>query len=193
MKPLVTILTVLVCFAHAYGQTDPNNNPDWDWRASTTFTVYPHLPSGAPIYSTSPFYQGGIGDAVLDNDPEDGWLLLQRDFGTSTRGQAIPYFALYNKYQGILRLFVFIQAPDSYSRGSIELFFGSSSKTSALTFIEPRSWAVDRPDSVVDNRSATMMEAANNHWSFADFPMAYDPNTRCQSYRNCDSRGYALR
>jgi hypothetical protein len=96
MKYLLIFVIYLTFIAALTAQSDPNNDPNWDWRASTTYTIYPHLPSGAPIYTTSPFYQGGIGEAVIDNHPDDGWRLLQRDFGTSTRGQAIPYFALYN-------------------------------------------------------------------------------------------------
>jgi hypothetical protein len=72
---------------------------------------------------------------------------------------------------------VFVQAPTSYSKGSIELYFGSSNKTSLLTHLEPRAWSLDMPDSVINNRSAAIIEAANNYWSFADFPMAYDPST----------------
>lgn len=179
MKRLMFLFFLLSILTHQEmrAQSDPNNDPNWDWRASQVFIVYPQLPSGEGVPTTSPFYQGGISEAVFDNHPDDGWKLVLRDFGTPQRGQAIPHFILYNKYQGLLRIFVFVKAQNNFGDGGIELRWGTQIRTAALTFLKSRAWALDRLDSVKNNSSVASTPAADNHWSFADFPFAYDPST----------------
>lgn len=61
-----------------------------------------------------------------DYKPEDGWELYLLDFGNPQRGAKPPFFALYNKYRGILRFFVFnykyigIPNPDTYFTGKLQ-------------------------------------------------------------------------
>lgn len=62
-------------------------------------------------------------------------------------------------------------------RWRIELFWASDNRTAALTFLKSRAWALDKPDSVKNNRSVASTPAVNATWAFADFPMAHDPTT----------------
>ena len=42
-----------------------------------------------------------------DYSPTEGWVLLKKDFGCSGGGIDYPYFILYNKYRGVIRLFMY--------------------------------------------------------------------------------------
>jgi hypothetical protein len=159
-----------------FAQTDPNNDASWNWNASTSFILYHNdFPTGNSISVTSPFYQNI--EALRDNEKTDGWELVMRDFGTPTRHIAVPFFVLYNRYQGILRIFVFTRMPGSYSDGGIELFFGSTSKTAVLTYLKNRAYAVDKSSIVGSNRSIASTPIIHSNWAYAEFPMAFDFNT----------------
>ena len=44
--------------------------------------------------------------------PSQGWVLVVRDFGSAeTPPTSLPYFILYNKYRGLLRLFYWSTLP----------------------------------------------------------------------------------
>jgi len=174
LKNLSFLLFVLLSYS-AYAQTDPNNDPNWDWRASTTFTVYPQA-LGYVVNTTSPFYQGGISEAVFDNKPEDGWVLVKRDFGMSGRNAPVPYFALYNKYEGILRVFPYVVMNGAYTKGFINIYWGTDIRTAALTFLNNTAWGVHTIDSTKNNASAAYTPVINANWAFADFPLAYEYN-----------------
>jgi hypothetical protein len=111
--------------------TDPNGDRMWDWRAEE-FTVY--LPSGqggVPNTLVSPFFDqnGNVNTFYLSNaiekdfEPEDGWELLYRKFGSMQQGVTTPYFMLYNRYTGTIRVFVNIinSGGFPYNAGGIQL------------------------------------------------------------------------
>ena len=96
--------------------TDPNRSANWNWTDQVFANVY--YDSGTSTANivaangdgkvTSPFWDGtqalvGYRDQS-DMYPDDGWMLVARDFGTSTAAQPYPFFALYNKYKGKLRI-----------------------------------------------------------------------------------------
>gem|GEM_PF-3337893 len=105
--------------------TNPDNyvNPNdvsatrkWDWR-SQNFTVYLTNQSGTPgnsVTIVSPFYDqsGNVNTFSLSNsfakdyNSVDGWELLYKNFGTPSQGVISPYFMLYNRYSGTIRIFV---------------------------------------------------------------------------------------
>ena len=92
MKAFYTfmIFFLLLLSIKTYTQTDPNNDPYWDWRQEVAWTLYPSgYPLGTALQPNNPFYQGAIGAAVYDNLPEDGWVLLKREFSISTRQIAL--------------------------------------------------------------------------------------------------------
>ena len=176
MLRYLTIAMIILLHANIYSQSDPNNDPNWDWRASSTFTVYPQALGSIQVNTTSPFLQGGISEAVFDNRPEDGWVLVMRDFGTTSRGASVPYFTLYNKYQGLLRVFPYVVMNGAYTKGFINIYWGTTIKTAALTFLNNTAWGVNTLDSTKNNSSAAFAPVVNANWAFADFPMAYEYN-----------------
>lgn len=57
-------------------------------------------------------------------EPNNGWTLIQRDFGEPGRFINHPYFILYNRYTGILRIFVAIsETVAGYNKAVIKLRF----------------------------------------------------------------------
>ncbi len=104
-------------------------------------------------------------------------MLVYKDFGTATAAPDIPFFGLYNKYRGILRLMFFNTQQLTYSRFNIELSFMSTSATGAyLTFSdEVRAFRNDYDKARVEN---FMVEANSyNGWIYADYTIAgYDPS-----------------
>ncbi|MCH2217245.1 MAG: T9SS type A sorting domain-containing protein [Flavobacteriales bacterium] len=161
----------------------------WDWRAPNyTF----HLKSeNKPVIQESPWY------SVQDNnqnvnafrleteksfEPADGWVLIQRDFGTPDKKVNHPYFILYNKYSGILRFFIAIGAVEGEANSAvITLTYGANTSRSAVLENHTANkfrHALDRfdnnvPPIMVPNKYSFDLP----YWMHADFVMNYDPCT----------------
>ncbi len=106
------LLGFLVAAAAPWSFASQCSQPhDWDWSEESSFATMP---------TSFPFYRGNyIGvDLKHFHCPEDGWLLYAKSsacdnsekyglpcFNTKT---GAPYFTLYNKYSGLLRLFIWI-------------------------------------------------------------------------------------
>jgi hypothetical protein len=177
---------------------DPNADPNWDWRAGdnpaytypgTEYKLYTGA-IGAYIFIKSPWAQFNAPDMLGDNKKEDGWVLLIRDFGTSTRPAAVvnspAYFALYNKQRSILRAFLLVKANANFTTGSIIMQFGSNTKTATLTHLYPRAYATDNQAAVQDNHASALTNTvADGFWVWGDFPMAFDPTIVATSNPDC--------
>jgi len=104
MKPIKQFLFALVALfglmpSLAFGQpnnpNDPNTDPNWDWRngddpntlyPASVYRMYVEQSLGVivPVFRNAPWGQSNVWDGILDNRKEDGWVLVQRDFGTPT-------------------------------------------------------------------------------------------------------------
>lgn len=205
MKPIKQFLFALVTLfglmpSLAFGQpnnpNDPNTDPNWDWRnGDNPNTLYPasvyrmyveqSLGVIVPVFRNAPWGQSNVWDGILDNRKEDGWVLVQRDFGTPTRpvftvipGQSgTAYFALYNRYRGLLRVFFIIRGPQqNFTTGALTLQFGGNERTATLTHLKPHAFATDKKDSVKNHTASGLIkDVLVDQWAWADFPMAYDP------------------
>ncbi len=166
---------------------DPNLNPNWDWTAAGPgHTMYYSENGATPIQLNNvqvPFYTSGhpLADAANNDQkdmwPQDGWMLVYRDFGTPTIAPALPFFALYNKYRGILR-FMFYNAPrKEYSAYQVTLKFRDSSPKAALfTFTDKNKSFLNDYDG---NKTESFLGKVTpfQDWAHADFIVAgYDPN-----------------
>jgi hypothetical protein len=139
-----------------YVYMDPDNDPNtidkmknWNWKAedNTSVTdpknqVYQKLylkdADEYPLIRTLPWsdpagpckYDLASTRDLIDNDPNDGWELLAKDFGSANRAPAyIPeyaFFVLYNKPRGLIRFFFFYPSwKENYSTGYIKLSVGA--------------------------------------------------------------------
>lgn len=163
--------------------SDPNLNPYWDWTVSGTgHTMYYSTNGQTPIQLNNiqlPFYSGGhpLNTDQKDMYPADGWMLAYRDFGTPTAAPPLPYFILYNKYRGTLRL-MFYNAPSlSFSYYKVDLSFRSSTAAGALmTFTDETRVTIDDYDAT-KKESFMGRVAQYQGWAYADFVLlGYDPN-----------------
>jgi hypothetical protein len=95
--------------------SDPNRSLDWHWWVNQPQTIY-FCPIGATpqrlSYISLPWFLPS--HAVYESDPtkldafpQDGWMLVSRDFGTASRAPVWPYFLLYNRFRGVLRVFMY--------------------------------------------------------------------------------------
>src|ERR1041385_3301905 len=182
---------------HAMSQ-DANADPDWDWRAGDNpAQVYPGSEYklfkgtiGSYLYIKSPWAQFNAPDVLGDNKKEDGWVLLARDFGTSTRPAATEnspaYFVLYNRSKAIIRVFILVKASVNFTTGSIIMRFGSDAKTATLTHLYPRAYATDKLAAVQDNHASVLTNTvADGFWVWGDFPMAFDPTIVATTSPDC--------
>lgn len=179
---------------------DPNSDLRWDWR-SEMYTVYitenGQGTAGSAVEIRSPFYdQSGnlntwpYADAVeKDYDPEDGWELLYKKFGSEAQGLQTPFFALYNKYSGTIRVFVNIVNSGTFpfTASGIKLTYSVPSgitalrQTSLLNVIGEYTFAGDEMMKDVSHFEPGHYSNAgvndNYYWLAAEFNTLYDPCT----------------
>lgn len=93
---------------------DPNLDANWsfwDPNLQKVRLYYGNAINNQPInFVDEDLPWNTMGNPVnFDRDftPDLGWVLYLRDFGTPERPAPVPFFALYNKYSGILRFFIY--------------------------------------------------------------------------------------
>lgn len=164
---------------------DPNLDANWDWNNSAlnTVKVYYTTQAGSTINEHNmlvPWKTQGnpMNQVNPDIKTEDGWILAYKDFGTPTRGVYMPYFAVYNKYRGILRVFVMNAQSigTSYFLGSLK-FRNSAYTNASLSFFSVANYL----DSYDKTENQEVMATANQFGSWMNFDfnlMNYDPNVQ---------------
>lgn len=93
----------------------------WDWRQTLWEWYFPNQATGQtvstmlenPYWATPNMVNANIIDLAntlnKSYDPADGWELLSRQMGAPgvySNGKLNPYVMLYNKYTGIIRVFL---------------------------------------------------------------------------------------
>ena len=169
---------------------------NWDWR-SENYEFYT-VQQGV-LNVPSPWTSNNFGDQTQyfiqtptkDFQPSDGWVLIQKDFGTSTAPISNPYFILYNKYSAILRAFVALSDNEinlGNDKVGVSLAFGDGSQRTAL--LEHYTDSKGRNPLFEFNNNIDELIISNDfgsaqpyYWQHADFLMNYDPCT-------CKSNGY---
>jgi Secretion system C-terminal sorting domain len=208
MKRLIFTFLIACSYVSVYAQLPPgfydnapcqlrvNNTTDpFDWRQDK-YDLY--LKSGVRLGHPSPWYTFNNGNIdffrlqqVKDWDQADGWELVQRDFGTPQSLINHAYIILYNKYTGILRIFVAIGEVDNrYNKASISISYNRNpnespdiKRTAVLERYTAQAGqgALDNFDNQVDPAKVSNIYNFNlPWWLYADFVMTYDPCT-CNS------------
>ncbi len=175
---------------------DPNLDPAWDWTVSGAgHTMYYSVNGATPTrldHVQVPFYTTGHPLATDEKDmyPEDGWMLAYRDFGTPTDAPAMPFFALYNRYRGTLRV-MFYNAPTiAYTAYRVELSFRNTAAAGALlTFSDPqKTLTTDYDRSKTEAFMGRMAQLRG--WAYADFTVfGYDPSLHVDAKLHLDLSG----
>jgi Secretion system C-terminal sorting domain len=131
-------------------------------------------------------------DGIKDIYPAEGWEIIKKDFGYDDANVACgfpntcavsetPYMVLYNKFKGLLRVFVargeLNPAPANGVTMKISFNSDNRNQTSLLDFESPLV-AIDAPFARDKNLfGVAKFYAPRKKWFYCDFPMQYDPCT----------------
>ncbi len=212
MKKYIFLLSILItyfnnAFSQDYECVNEQNTTSstfniWNWQVNTFNDLYVKGENGQAVqlknpHPWSPFFETAANDNVfpltnatqygdvLDFQVADGWELVQKWFGSSADPTDNPYFILYNKYRGILRVFMYIQRVEpSFNSSYIQLTFDDQSlfESAILSHAKSRVWALDNFEKHLTMKAINHYDMGNGYyWLYADFPMAYDPCT-CGNY-----------
>ena len=175
-------------------------NPLAGWQVPDFYNV------AAPLNMQSPFYQGFLakpaGTPIADFDFhwQDGWELIWRGLGYLPNGQeyqatvsnsivntpltllnpSVPYFVLYNRYNGKMRLFfnVFAQL-GTYDHVNLDIGYEQLNQNSYTSGIfrlgNGMDQALDLPTKI--NWQSAHFESSNNinKWFMVEIQTTYDP------------------
>lgn len=194
---LLLFLTQLI-----YAQTTPTcggvnsplpswYTPDWDWLDATPSNWHGNisvlqgsLTMGCPFVSNTNTDDMITVINALDYKPEQGWVLLAKDFGVpgeSYAANATPYFMLYNKYKSIIRLFLFYGNPNLNNRASVILKWSSTNgslfNNSLLTHANSYAWANENyPISNNPEKHVNYMNQVGNSggWGVTEYLVNFD-------------------
>ncbi len=174
-----------VCEVRTYDTTT-----DLDWT-QPNFTYY-KLTNGVNVQSslTSPFHQppGNIPNVFAFSAPiakdyafEDGWRYVMHNFGTPQQGISNPWFILYNKHSGLLRIFIAIdEVLDDKQHAQISISWWSDTKTAALEHYSGNEFChvlENFVDGAGKEPNIFVNTVSPPFWLHADFTMHYDPCT----------------
>nr|WP_302830843.1 hypothetical protein [uncultured Bacteroides sp.] len=156
----------------------------WDWTKPESFT-YAYIQGVGKRKISSPFNTESTPNRDLnliiaqkDYLPQQGWVLLDKVLGSpiSMVETPYPYFILYNRYKGIMRLFMLNTNQNEHNRAMITLEWGTGSKTALLTY----SNKYPQPDDYYVNNetqekvSNIVDDYYNSSWFVSDFLVAFD-------------------
>jgi hypothetical protein len=197
LKLLISIIALHYTSTSLLAQCPPRSyTTEWDWRGSAQYTFVTRDQNNVPvtIYSESPWFSVSQNNSNInsfrlqnpkDYEPSDGWVLVQREFGTIANPVNHPYFILYNRHSGILRIFVAVtRVIGSFNSAVITLKYQPGvRRTSVLEYHTQNSYqnALDQfTNDVAEIRFPNSYSFDIPYWMHADFVMNYDPCT-CNS------------
>jgi len=167
--------------------TDPRSVTPYlfDWTSADYMPV-PSSYSGPTIYV--PWANGSVkgfsSDIWYDFQPSAGWQMVYNVFDpTKATLPANPFFVLYNRYRGLLRIYIYVtnsgfQNSDYLTSG---LNLGPNSiSSSMLNFIGQDVIDVTAPQTQITKIEPTQI--ATNTWYASQYEIAYDPNVTSHAY-----------
>lgn len=199
---IVAMLSALAAYGQCNYQQSSNTVSIWDWRQEYYTDMYvigennpysnggfgvpnPFTPptTGGTNVNLDKFYTqyattNSIGS--VDCQPDDGWELLAKEFGSAQSPVNTPFFCLYNRHTGIVRaFFLMVQTPSSTQNGAIVKMQHVLNAQSAQSAIFSHLFPITNP---VENfikggimASPNYYVSQKGYWMYGDFPMAYDP------------------
>lgn len=157
----------------------------WD-SPSTNF-----MPTVAGQQILLPWANGasrGFSDDILyDVQQTEGWTLLYNQFDPRQSSlPSNPFFVLYNKYRGLMRVYTYITTNGFASSTSmIDALFLSgsgSSNTPLLNYLGNDIVVVGNNNTGISQKESSLL--ATGTWYASQYEMAYDPNTSNLTYQN---------
>lgn len=203
--------TWLISSQVAWGQsslTCPNpriedvvcSTKDWNWetiKGSSDFcaTWTARNAAGNAIFLGNAWENASGVLSNIGNEKDyqrsQGWELIRRDFGCD-RGTDYPWFILYNKYNGVMRVHVYLTNPNNvFSKivGVIEHAVGQKSN-SIIAHSQDKMHSADAylnqniGDEEIILYSAG--EVGPSSWAVMQYTPTLDPHIRNSAYRNTE-------
>lgn len=117
----------------------------------------------------------------MDIFPEDGWELVIKNFGYCPNAvnclpaYAVenPYFAIYNRHTGRMKIFMMIASKYDKQGMVIEILFNGY-RRAMFTHVSPYAKALPDYDSSLYFNAPNHYELTDHYWVWADVQMAYD-------------------
>lgn len=155
---------------------------NFDWEdPNLNWMPYPANQPKITVPWTGPGSLFGViaDDVLADRKKSDGWRLVYSTFDPNVWNKN-PYFMLYNKYRGLVRIYLYVNdiqfSESSYLQDG--LYLGNTS-FKLLNFadkeiVDPtvNMSRVDR----VEPKPFNGAPLANNKWYFLQYELAYDPS-----------------
>jgi hypothetical protein len=209
MKRYLKLIFVFlsICYVKGYSQCnnpvcglygDANGNSNWNWELTDANDPnyckqwLANTGGSTPTSMGSPFVNSPTSGLDIISQNKDftkakGWELIQRDFGCS-RVTAYPYFILYNKYSGLMRIFVYQAGNQQYSSVLIQI---QPTKNPYPATTSLGDSLVVTPDKYLNSGTGTTFgksvlavseNGGNSRWSLAEFLPGFDPNIQNSIY-----------
>ncbi len=165
--------------------------PNWDWLNATPSNWQAQI-QGAVTNMGSPFISNtSTNDMIsivdgLDYLPQQGWVLMAKDFGAIglfDASNATPWFMLYNKYRGQVRLFVYNGSLGNSTNNKLSLILNWNNKSlnnSLLTCVNNYLKTNDTYPQTLNNEKLVNyvnQVPTSGGWSVTEFQIHFDPNT----------------
>ncbi|MBS1537953.1 MAG: hypothetical protein JST20_09410 [Bacteroidetes bacterium] len=164
----------------------------FDWRRPL-FDIRSSLTTSVDI--NSPFYEPNnsiTNHLYLSKDmrPEDGWELIKQEMGAPfdavnnayTSDVDYPCLILYNRYTGMLRVFVAVFSVGNFDKVEIVITLSKPPGGGFPSVIDIATSTQQKPLHALDDfipgpelSAITRYLNTNRKWMYADFPMMYDP------------------
>jgi hypothetical protein len=146
---------------------------------------YMPTPSGTTILV--PWANGSVkgfsSDIWYDYNISDGWALVYNVFNTSSL-PANPWFALYNKYRGLLRIYVYVTTngftTSTYMTSGLNLAPNAVS-SSMLNYIGQDIVNVTTNQPTISKAEPTQL--ATGAWYASQYEIAYDPKIATSTFQ----------
>ncbi len=172
--------------------TEPGTTKEvYDWRQTHYDVVLGVVGDAEELMIESPYFNGDDlnnniyhinNPALKDFQDSEGWELVTKRFGASDDPVGRPFLVTYNRYEGVLRVLVWIrQGVAGYNSANLTLLFNDNEayQSAALSLINTPTTALDSwlRDIKMHTPNSYVNQEGAGFWLFADYPIAYDPCT----------------
>ena len=173
------------------------SSKDWNWEvtqeSSEHCATWTAISSRGAIYMNSPWKDGSGAVSNIGNQGDykhtQGWELIRRDFGC-VRPTDYPWFILYNKYSGLMRVYVYLgNGGNTFSRivGVLEHAPGQKN-TSIIAHSQQQARSADAYlNGSIGNEEIILHDAGalgTLSWGVMQYRPTLDPHITNSAYRD---------
>lgn len=210
---VAAILRASSAAAQCPGATTPTNFASWDWETPAydasgnlngTYcnTWHANIGTGgvtAPKDMRAPWDIAGTPSIDLiaktgDYKKANGWQLVRFDFG-GKGSVPVPYFMLYHRLTGVLRIYAYIANTAGYTGSVITLSHASANQGTSghsTATLSTTNALLQAPDKYFSQSATTYSQeqmtyvgfiGSRENWTMAQFTMALDPRVNDVAYQ----------